>query len=229
MLSDHQCDEGRPACKRCTLRGDICSGYRDESSLIFRNENEKASRKHVRRRASASSLTRSAAPGQGSAKSGTLHEHVSQDDLSLSGLVEFSSSKTPYPWVKNVPQASAPSPEDQAVSRFFEKYVMYPCNHGSSPGFLEQLPGLFGEVNSEGRLALRWAVRAAAYASLSNERDDPALGNNAIKCYGRALSALAESLAQTKAAPDDHILMTVVVLDLFEVGSEFLLWLTFTI
>ena len=103
---------------------------------------------------------------------------------------------------------------------------MYPCNHGSSPGFLEQLPGLFGEVNSEGRLALRWAVRAAAYASLSNERDDPTLGNNAIKCYGRALSALAESLADTNAAPDDHILMTVVVLDLFEVGSRSLLWLT---
>ena len=144
-------------------------------------------------------------------------------------MVENTDSKSPYPWVKNVPQASAPSAEDQAISQFFQKYVMYPCNHGSSPGFLEQLPGLFGEVNSEGRLALRWAVRAAAYASLSNERDDPALGNNAIKCYGRALSALADSLAKTKAAPDDHILMTVVVLDLFEVGSKSLLWLTFTI
>ena len=226
MLSDHQCDEGRPACKRCTLRGDICSGYRDESSLIFRNENEKASRKHVRRRASAGSLTRSAASGQGSAKSGTLRGDLGRDDLSLRGTVEITDSKSPYPWVKNVPQASAPSAEDQAVSQFFEKYVMYPCNHGSSPGFLEQLPGLFGEVNSEGRSALRWAVRAAAYASLSNERDDPALGNNAIKCYGRALSALAKSLADTSVAPDDHILMTVVVLDLFEVSSQPLLWLT---
>ena len=105
---------------------------------------------------------------------------------------------------------------------------MYPCNHGSSPGFLEQLPGLFAEVKSKGRVALRWAVRAAAYASLSNEQDDPTLGNNAIKCYGRALSALAESLADIKAAPDDHILMAVVVLDLFEVGSQLFLWLTFT-
>ena len=105
---------------------------------------------------------------------------------------------------------------------------MYPCNHGSSPGFLEQLPGLFEEVKSEGRLALRWAVRAAAYASLSNERDDPTLGNNAIQCYGRALSALGRSLAETNAAPDDYILMTVVVLDLFEVGSQSLLWLTST-
>ena len=226
MLIDHQCDEGRPSCKRCTLRGEVCSGYRDESSLIFRNENEKASRKHVRRRASADSLTRSAASSQGSARYGTLRGDLGLEDSSLGGTVEFTGFKSPYPWVKNVPQASAPSAEDQAVSQFFEKYVMYPCNHGSSPGFLEQLPGLFGEVNSEGRLALRWAVRAAAYASLSNERDDSTLGNNAIKCYGRALSALAESLADTSAAPDDHILMTVVVLDLFEVGSQPLLWLT---
>ena len=229
MLSDPQCDEGRPACKRCTLRGEVCSGYRDESSLIFQNENDKASRKHVRRRASAGSLTRSAASGQGSAETGTLRGHLGRDNLSPRGTVEITNSKFPYSWVKNVPQALAPSAEDQAVSQFFEKYVMYPCNHGSSPGFLEQLPGLFGEVNSEGRLALRWAVRAAAYASLSNERDDPTLGNNAIKCYGRALFALAESLADTSAAPDDHILMTVVVLDLFEVGSKSLLLLGSTV
>ena len=97
---------------------------------------------------------------------------------------------------------------------------MYPCNHGSSPGFLEQLPGLFAEVKGKGRVALRWAVRAAAYASLSNERDDQTLVNNAVQCYGQALSALAESLADINAAPDDYILMTVVVLDLFEVGSH---------
>ena len=144
---------------------------------------------------------------------------MGRDDSSLGRIGGSTDSKSPYPWVKNVPQASAPSAEEQAVFQFFEKYVMYPCNHGSSPGFLEQLPGLFAEVKSKGRVALRWAVRAAAYASLSNERDDPTVGNNAIQCYGRALSALAESLADISAAPDDHILMTVVVLDLFEVGS----------
>lgn len=186
MLSDHQCDEGRPACKRCTLRGDICSGYRDESSLIFRNEKEKASRsaKHLRRRASAGSLTRLAVLSKGSTKSGTLRGELYREDLSPSGIVEYTNFKSPYQWVKNITEASAPSAEDQAISHFFGKYVMYPCNHGLSPGFLEQLQGLFGEFDSGERLALRWAVRAAAYASLSNERDDSTLGNKAIKCYG---------------------------------------------
>lgn len=160
--------------------------------------------------------------------SGTLRGAVDRDDLSLCQIRESTNSKSPYPWVKNVPQASTPSGEEQAVSEFFERYVMYPCNHGSSPGFLEQLPGLFAEVKGEGRVALRWAVRAAAYASISNGRDEPTLGNKAIQCYGRALSALAESLTDINAAPDDHILMTVVVLDLFEVSSQSFLWLTFT-
>ena len=100
---------------------------------------------------------------------------------------------------------------------------MYPCNDGSAPGFLEYLPGLFEEVNTKGRLALRWAVRAAGYASLSNDKDNPTLGNSALQCYGRALSTLSEALADVRTAPDDYVLMTVVVLDLFEVSPAFLL------
>ena len=95
---------------------------------------------------------------------------------------------------------------------------MYPCNHGSSPGFLEHLPSLFHDIRLEGRLALRWAVRAAAYASLSNEQNSVEIGSKALQCYGLALSALADSLADSQVAPDDYVLMTVVVLDFFEVS-----------
>jgi hypothetical protein len=94
---------------------------------------------------------------------------------------------------------------------------MYPCNQGSSPGFLEHLPSLFREPRAEGRLALRWAVRAAAYASLSNDQDNTALGNKALQCYGRSLTALADALKKGEKSPDDYVLMTIVVLDMFEV------------
>jgi hypothetical protein len=132
----------------------------------------------------------------------------------LSGL----NLAAPYPWANDVPQASVPSAEDRAVSQFFEKYVMYPCNNGSSPGFLECLPFLFEEVKIEGRQALRWAVRATAYASLSNDKGNAAVSKKALECYGLGLSALVESLADPGVAPDDYTLMTVVVLDLFEVS-----------
>jgi hypothetical protein len=123
----------------------------------------------------------------------------------------------PYPWAKEIPDTANPSAEEIAVDQFFEKYVMYPCNQGSTPGFLEHLPSLFREFQIEGRLALRWAVRATAYASLSKDQDNEALGNKALQCYGRALSALADALKNATKSPDDITLMTVVILDIFEV------------
>ena len=231
MLNHCQCDEGRPSCRRCIQRNEICNGYRDEASLIFRNENEKAARESVRRRASTESFSLSSTSSQVTERpSSTLSQLTGiprvrrgisgandPSDLSPAEIPSLT-LPNPYPWAKAVPEASVPSAEDRAVSQFFEKYVMYPSNHSSSPGFLEQLPGLFNEVNVEGRLALRWAVRAAAYASLSTEQSSAPLGKKALQCYGLALSALAESLADTRVAPDDHVLMTVVVLDLFEVS-----------
>ncbi|MCJ1243028.1 hypothetical protein MMC30_000224 [Trapelia coarctata] len=200
------------------LRSEICIGYRDEATLIFRDENEKAARASVRRRASAQSFPVSETSSQASSGPRFPHKTSGGDDPSNLSATELSSLNlsSPYPWVKAVPEASAPSPEDQAVFQFFEKYVMYPCNQGSSPGFLEHLPGLLGEVKVEGKLALRSAVRAAAYASLSSEQSSNALGKKALHCYGLALSSLAESLADPHVVPDDFILMTVVVLDLFE-------------
>ena len=123
----------------------------------------------------------------------------------------------PYPWAKVIPDTAKPSVEDIAVDQFFEKYVMYPCNQGSTPGFLEHLPSLFREFRNEGRLALRSAVRAAAYASLSKGQDSAALGTKALECYGQSLSALGDALKDTTKSPDDFSLMTVVILDIFEV------------
>lgn len=122
----------------------------------------------------------------------------------------------PFPWAKAVSAHLRPSPENEVVDRFMDKYVMYPCNETSSPGFLEHLPCLFKDVNVEGRFALRWAVRAAAYADLSKPQDSDALASKAFRCYGLSLSALGESLSAAGKVPDDDDLMTTVMLDIFE-------------
>jgi len=109
------------------------------------------------------------------------------------------------------------SAQDQAVSDFFDKYVMYP-GENSKTGFLEHLPCLFGEVNVEGRCALRWAVQAAALADASREHHHTSgLATQALDCYGKALTALSQSLSEKGKVPDDYDLMTIVVLDIFEV------------
>jgi hypothetical protein len=174
----------------------------------------------LHRRASTPVLTRPKRSKE-SAVARTSQERAGADDPSNLSRTESSSlASYTYPWTKNVPKALEPPAEDWVVSEFFEKYVMYPCNHSSSPGFLEYLPCLFEEVKTKGRQALRWAVRAAAYASISNDQDNSLLGNKALECYGLALSALAQSLKDPGVKPDDYILMTVVVLDLFEVRSQ---------
>jgi hypothetical protein len=79
---------------------------------------------------------------------------------------------------------------------------------------------MFKEVNVTGRYALRWAVQAAAYAdAVSQNHESNALASKALQCYGMALRALGESLSTPAKEPDDYDLMTVVVLDIFEVDA----------
>lgn len=176
--------------------------------MIFRFENGKPSQPG-----------RAAKPRRLSYQSSRSRESAdSPSDLTLG---EASSIRLPpaFPWAKRVPESLQPSAQDQAVDLFFEKFVMYPCNENSTPGFLEHLPSLFKDIKKEGRFALRWAVRAAAYASVSNEQENASVYEKALHCYGLALTNLGESLKNPETKPDDYVLMTIVVLDLFEVSG----------
>jgi len=224
-----RCDESRPSCKRCINRSEVCEGYRDESSLIFQHETEKViGLAHAR--ASQPFLPSTSSEAHASARkrsksvdatSRPVFSLPGQDmNLDPSELAPGEAAgirlRNLRPWLKEMPPEMMPSVEEQAVDSFMDKYVMYPCNQTSSPGFLEHLPLMFQEVNVNGRYALRWAVRAAAYADLSRDQDGDALARKALECYGVALSALGDSLDTPGKVPDDYDLMTVVVLDIFE-------------
>ncbi|KAH0526071.1 hypothetical protein TsFJ059_009451 [Trichoderma semiorbis] len=220
-----RCDEGRLSCQRCIHRNEICEGYRDESSRIFRNETEK-----VIQHSRAVQMATPPSHRDSSQSSSSPRKRSRSANLSLASRPSssFSSSlapeeasgitiRNPRPWLKESPARFQPPLEDQAVDQFIDKYVMYPCNQTSSPGFLEHLPSMFKEVNIKGRYALRWAVQAAAYAdAISQDKESDALASKALQYYGMALGALGESLAASGKEPDDYDLMTVVVLDIFE-------------
>lgn len=122
-------------------------------------------------------------------------------------------------WPTNPVSGDDSATDESAVAGFLDNYVLYPCNESSMPGFLEHLPCLFKEVNVDGRHALRWAVQAAGFADISRTgstgRSDAS--SRALECYGRALTALGKTLADKERTPDDYTLMTVVILDIFEV------------
>jgi hypothetical protein len=221
-----QCDQGKPSCERCIKRRIECHGYRDDLSILFRSENEKVVQK-VRRTSSdhnlSSTLASEVTTKVSSASSRPFTESSSWNSIAVLANLRLedallSNLPNPYPWLKNPPSGSyAPSVEDQVVSQFFNSFVIYPGNEGSTPGFMEHLPTLFGECNANHRSALRWAVYAASYANLSKHQNSAALGDKAMQCYGKALAALAKVLENSTGDPDDYCLMTVVVLDLFDV------------
>ncbi|KAI8630662.1 hypothetical protein F5Y19DRAFT_52847 [Xylariaceae sp. FL1651] len=219
-----KCDEHRPACQRCVKRNEVCEGYRDEGSIIFRHETAKvidhANSSRTSTVSTSSSLSQTSPRRSRSVERHPDHGRMPRTFADPSGLTpdEAAGIRMPkqLPWLKTIPTHIQSSIEDESVDQFMEKYVIYPCHESSTPGFLEHLPSMFKEVNVEGRVALRWAVRAAAYADLSKGQDDDQLAEKALHCYGLSLSALGESLKETGKVPDDYDLMTVVVLDIFE-------------
>lgn len=201
---------------RCVARSEICVGYREEADLIFQDETEKTVRRQVADlitvspSSTASTRSRSLSPSRlGSSSS-----------PSFTGTFGTPNSTVSWSRVSFEPDANLSiDGEDPAVSKLFENYVLYPCSDLSTPGFLEHLPCLFKEVNVPGRYALRWAVQAFAYADLSRRENSQSAVSKALDHYGRSLSALGKSLSEEGKVPDDYDLMTVVILDIFEVGS----------
>jgi hypothetical protein len=126
------------------------------------------------------------------------------------------------PWLKQSPKSAVSTDltADQTVSAFFSNFIMFPCSHSSNPGFLEHLPSMFQEANVTTRSALRFAVRATAYADATAQEGNDGAREMALVWYGRALESLGEAL-KTGTQVDDHVLMTIVVLDLFEVSFAY--------
>ncbi|KAI1089064.1 hypothetical protein F5B19DRAFT_390767 [Rostrohypoxylon terebratum] len=216
-----KCDQGKPSCQRCINRNENCEGYRDEASIVFRYETDRV----IERANAVASFTSSGRKPRRKSWSADLKSDSNSNKSSAAFIdpsnlaeEEIPSFRTPnHPlWTKTIPDHLRPTPEDEAVNLFIGKYVMYPCTETSSPGFLEHLPSLFKDVNVEGRFALRWAVRAAAYADIAKAQNNDRLINKAFQCYGMSLSALGESLSLPGKTPDDYDLMTVVMLDIFE-------------
>ena len=184
---------------RCITRNELCVGYREESDLIFQNETDKV-------------LQRNMMPGIIPQEAGGRPR-----SRSLSRLDTSSPSASPASITSWQTDITLPEEEDPTVSKFMDNYVIYPCTESSNVGFLEHLPSLFKEVNVQGRFALRYAVQAAAYGDVSRQKQSSQDAKRAMEYYGSALASLSKSLSEKGKIPDDYDLMTVVLLDIFEV------------
>ena len=185
------CDEARPSCTRCVKRNEVCQGYRDEATMIFRHETEKVT---SRMQALSSSTLRS---------STTTSIDGNSDSRSLPSKA------------KN--DITSRSEESRATDEILWRYLNTANDHFSSVAFLQHLPCMFEEANIPGRYALRFAVQAASLADVGQAHHNEHMKTRALECYGLCLSALAKSLRMPGKIPDDYDLMSIVILDLFEV------------
>ncbi|KAE8377829.1 hypothetical protein BDV26DRAFT_203420 [Aspergillus bertholletiae] len=226
-----RCDQVRPSCSQCRKGGRECPGYRDELSLMFRDESEQ-----VVQRAKASTTTTATAtrrrtkrpPKKSTRKLSPRGSSppVTTTSLSLaSDISDFNDLSDLYPSPPATQQVVGPlSPkltpppsyqftENEAVS-FFLRFNAWPgvCwIMEFSPDFY-----MMPEVTLS-QQAMKASLVAVGTAMLSRIRQDVPLKIAAEKEYGNALNLMYTAVMDEEEAKSNSTLGAVLLLAIFEV------------
>lgn len=127
------------------------------------------------------------------------------------------------PWLNARAIQSVPSPiqhelEARARDIFYAEWIAYPHGCGENPGYLELLPGM--EARASPHSALGLAVDAFALANIHHfQVSSCSLRQLARAKYGAALSAIRKAVVSGSFGVDDSMLMTLLIIDMFEVSQ----------
>lgn len=123
--------------------------------------------------------------------------------------------KTEYwPWLKDTPVRLQISVNEQAKEIFFSNYILHPCNHGLSPGYLERLPELLSRSEKRSTLELCCSATSLAYLAVLSQQND--IKVYAHQTYDRALAALSKSITDPEDLSSDGTLTAILVIDFFD-------------
>ncbi|KAE9375204.1 hypothetical protein N431DRAFT_369426, partial [Stipitochalara longipes BDJ] len=188
-----RCNEATPACGQCVRAGRKCSGYRDPLAMMFKDQNSKLSSKRK-----LSNATGSRSPSTPRRFSQNIVFESSSD---LQSELSFT-----------------PGWEEQAVSFVFHNYVSEDNESASSRGLFDYLPALYRK--SEPGSILADAVIALGMVCIANSNRDSALLNKAILKYSATARAVSTSLGDIELAKQDGILISVLLLGIFEANAS---------
>lgn len=204
-----QCDETRPSCNQCTRSGRKCKGFKTEPGVLpFRSQNEYASglvEARESRRRSAPPTVSSQPP------SAAVVGYERASGSSTTETVSMDLAEVPAPL--NVPR------ELQAFTYFAHKYI-----EGPDPGTLQlwtflnrhKLQYEFPDPSS----SLGLALGAISFAFFSRTRDVPGAVRSGHLRYVQALSKTKETLSDPQQIITDEALLTVMVLNAYEVSHS---------
>ena len=220
-----RCDQTRPACGECP-------GYRDELSLMFRDETESVARKARSSQSSSTASTpssslrhripprspRSTYLGQSSASSVATNSSMGLEDLAF----DFGSDLCHGFWMRQARQSPVKTHPNTGISK--QEAICFFLQSHAIPGnvlITEILTNFLMESGgSLGQRAIQSSIVAVASAMLSRVRRVASLSQAAHQEYGYALKLVNQALADADEAKTDQTLGAVVLLALYEVSTS---------
>lgn len=221
-----KCDKVRPQCAQCIRVGKQCPGYRDQLSLMFRDESSKViKRAHAQwgvsdevGEASASASASSPTSLSSSSPSSSTPSPVSARDRTF--ISESPRSVRPLAKVRResqlpkveIPQEISGAVVDRAISFYIDHYVI---GLPDEPTVGQELQGR-GWVHSP---LTREIMAAVGLAGLSNRMRDKDLNTLATKHYGQAIQSMSTFIRakNMKEVDLEVVLRAVVMMAMFEV------------
>ncbi|KAL5003680.1 hypothetical protein BDV10DRAFT_1701 [Aspergillus recurvatus] len=192
-----KCDRARPECSQCKRAHQECSGYRDEVSLLFRDENERI----IRRSKAAHERSRAKTQGvKGPQAADSQPKAANLSRLSVKGNGVLS---------RPLPMTSLDI-DTHGLQFFFQQFSHKPA--------VESLPrgwqAMFRELDTN--TSFRNAVVSVGLAALSNVKRDRALLTVARQRYGAALKSV-RSIVESQPRGDVAVLLKMIMaLAIFE-------------
>ncbi|KAJ5167337.1 uncharacterized protein N7482_006118 [Penicillium canariense] len=220
-----RCDQARPACSQCVRAKRDCPGYRDQLSLMFRDESKSVVRKAVassssssdsstrsRQKRSPARLPRIASPG------GNLTTLAAVEPAQYFNLADPQLDYT-MQRLSQMPLEVQPLPHTSK-----QEVICYFLRGNAIPGslwmgdFVTQFLAEPGATASQ--RAMQSSVIAVSSAMLCRVRKMTSLKEAAQKEYVSALNLLNTALADVEEAKSNHALGAVVLLAVYEVVTS---------
>ena len=180
----------------------MCPGYRDDFDLVLRDQTH-ALQKGEKRKPSKKDIT----PGTSSITNNVSKTGVVQDRSTSPDRLEI------------VPSAFKVTPEELAVSSWFNSFILLYRDHESRRGYLEYLLPLYTSARHDSPLSL--ATSALSLIVFSGPPAHRPMMPFAQKVFGDSMALTRKALQHPVDSKNDQTLMAVLLLSMAEVCSIF--------
>ncbi|KAJ5551847.1 hypothetical protein N7535_000207 [Penicillium sp. DV-2018c] len=216
-----RCDQVRPACSQCTRAKRDCPGYRDQLSLMFRDESKSVVRKAA---ASTHKTKRSDRPARKAIPERNPVRPGRSPVVVVESGFDFNTDPQHAYLLRQLGQRPLEIQPSQELEAAKYEAICYFLRSNALPGTFWTSEVISKFLLQEGgpasQKAMQASVVATATAMLSRVRKIPSLRDVAHREYGSALRLLNFALADIDEAKSNQTLGTVVLLAIYEVVTS---------